>query len=609
MFNRDQTFMDLQGDATVWIGGEAGEGIASVGDVWIKTLARMGLGAFAHNSYQSVIRGGEVLLQLRAGLHPVLSQGGDWDFLIALNQNVLDLHLRSAGPKGHALFNADAVKSPANSGVVTLCPIPVGELTAELSKNPVMQNTVLLGTLAYLLKVPWDVFEGSIRAQFGKRKAELSDQNVTVARRGWEYAQKNFLPAEHIALEGDGKRRMVMTGNQAVALGAVAGGCKFYSAYPMTPASSIMHWLASHGPRYGLLMKQTEDELSAINMAIGAGYAGARAMVGTSGGGFALMTEAIGMAGMIEAPVVAVLSQRGGPSTGLATKTEQGDLFQALGASQGEYPKAILAALDPVDAYYSTIEAHNLAEKYQMPVIVILDLYLSERTVVVDPESLNPRVPIERGEVASAIAGEYLRYRDTPSGVSPRALPGTPGGEYVAVSDEHNEQGALISDWYTNPSMRTKMMSKRMRKLEGVRRDTSERAVLCEGPDDAELTLVGWGSTYQILEEARRALEAKGHSVRLAQFRTLWPFPVDRALSILQPAKRAVCVENNYGGLLARLIRQETGYTIPYAVRKFDGEPFSILPLSRALENCLRKDAPTLQTLVSSELDIPVVFR
>jgi 2-oxoglutarate/2-oxoacid ferredoxin oxidoreductase subunit alpha len=601
--------MDVQREATVWIGGEAGEGIASAGDVWIKTAARMGLGAFAHNSYQSVIRGGQVLLQLRAGPHPVLSQGGNWDFLVALNQSVLDINLHSARPKARALFNADLVKLPSIAGAPRTCAVPVGELTAGLPQNPVMQNTVLLGALAFLLKIPWDVFEGSIRAQFGKRKAELSDQNVTVARRGWEYAQKNFPPADHIVLSGDGRRRMVMTGNQAVALGAVAGGCKFYAAYPMTPATSILHWLAPRAPRYGMLMKQTEDELSAINMAIGAGYAGVRAMVGTSGGGFALMTEAIGMAGMIEAPVVAVLSQRGGPSTGLPTKTEQGDLFQALGASQGEYPKAILAPLDPVDAYYSTVEAHNLAEKYQMPVIVILDLYLSERNVVVDPESLNPHVPIERSEVVGTVEGEFLRYRITPSGVSPRTLPGTPGGAHIAPSDEHNEQGVLVSDWYSNPSMRTKMMEKRMRKMGGALRDTEARAFLCEGPDDAEITLVGWGSTYQILEEARQTLEAGGHSASLVQFRTLWPFPVKRALPILQSAKRVVCVENNYGGLLARLIRQETGFSIPFAVHKFDGEPFSVAPLSRALENCLSKDAPPVQTLVSSELDIPVIFR
>jgi 2-oxoglutarate ferredoxin oxidoreductase subunit alpha len=269
-------------------------------------------------------------------------------------------------------------------------------------------------------------------------------------------------------------------------------------------------------------------------------------MVGTYGGGFALMTEAIGMAGMIEVPVVIVLSQRGGPSTGLATKTEQGDLFQALGASQGEYPKAVLAALDPVDAYYTTIEAHNLAEKYQMPVIVMMDLYLSEQTVVIDPESLHPHVPIERGETVPSVDGGYLRYRDTPSGVSPRALPGTPGGMHIAPSDAHNEQGVLISDWYTNPSMRTRMMQKRMRKMEGVLRETEERGFICEGPEEAELTIVGWGSTFHILEEARRALSAGGHPIRLIQFRSLWPFPAQKALPLLQSSKRIVCVRSYF---------------------------------------------------------------
>jgi 2-oxoglutarate ferredoxin oxidoreductase subunit alpha len=600
--------MNGQREATVWIGGEAGEGIASAGDVFMKSAARRGLGAFAHSSYQSVIRGGEVLLQIRTGPHPVLSQGGNWNFLIALNQSVLDLHLRSARPDAAALFNSDAVKPPDGQHSVALSGVPVGQLTGDLPQNPVMQNMVLLGALMFLLKFPWDIVEGSICGQFGKRKSELADLNVTVARRGWEYAEKNFPAADRIALAGDGKRRIVITGNQAVGLGAVAGGCKFYSAYPMTPASSIMHWLAPRAARHGMIMKQAEDELAAINMAIGAGYAGVRAMVGTSGGGFALMTEAIGLAGMIEAPVVAVLAQRGGPSTGLATKTEQGDLFQALGASQGEYPKAVLAALDPVDAYYSTIEAHNLAEKYQMPVILMLDLYLSERNVVVDPESLNPDVPIERGEVVTGVEGEYLRYRATASGVSARALPGTPGGMHVAASDEHNESGVLISDWYTNPTMRTRMVEKRMRKMNGVRRETATRGFISEGPEDAELTIVGWGSTYHVLEEARRALTDAGHPARLIQFRMLWPFPAAGALPILQAAKRCVCVENNHGGLLARLIRQETGMSIPYAVRKYDGEPFSAGPLAQALEICLRPGAPVLQTLISAELDLPVTF-
>jgi 2-oxoglutarate ferredoxin oxidoreductase subunit alpha len=601
--------MENRRGATIWIGGEAGGGIASAGDIFLKTAARHGLGAFAHNCYQSVIRGGEALFQICTGPHPVLSQGGHWDFLIALNQSVLDHHLRSAKAKAIALFNSDNVTSPAAPATAAFCGIPIGELTADLPWNPLLQNTALLGALIFLLRIPWEAFEGSIRSQFGKRKAEMAELNVTAARRSWEFADKKFPPPDHIALAGDGKRRIVITGNEAVGLGAVAGGCKFYPAYPMTPASSIMHWLAPRASRFGMLVKQVEDELAAINMAIGAGYTGVRAMVGTSGGGFALMTEAIGMAGMIEAPVVAVLSQRGGPSTGLATKTEQGDLFQALGASQGEYPKAVLAALDPIDAYYSTIEAHNLAEKYQMPVILMMDLYLSERHVVADPDSFNPHVPIDRGEVAREVQADYLRYRDTPSGVSPRVLPGTPGGMHIAPANEHDEEGNLISGWATNPSQRTKMMKKRMRKMEGVRRDTEARGFVLEGPEEAELSIIGWGSTFQILEEARQALVKEGHSANLIQFRTLWPFPAANALPLLQSAKRIVCVENNYGGLLARLIRQETGISIPYAVRKFDGEPFSIDPLLAALRACLAPGAPAVQILVSSELDLPEICR
>jgi 2-oxoglutarate ferredoxin oxidoreductase subunit alpha len=601
--------MNPQREATIWIGGEAGEGIASAGDILLKAVSRLGIGAFAHNSYQSVIRGGHVLLQIHLGPFPVLSQGGGWDFLIALDQKTLDLNLQSALPGAAVLFNGDAAAAPSSPGNATPRIVPVGALAGGLPKNPVMQNTVLLGALVFLLRLDWPVFETALRDQFGKRKAELAGINAALARRGWEYAQKNFPPAEHIALAGDGKKRMVMSGNQAIALGAVAGGCKFYAAYPMTPASSIMHWLAPRAPRYGMLMKQTEDEIAAINMAVGAGFAGVRSMVGTSGGGFALMTEALGMAGMVEAPVVVALAQRGGPSTGLPTKTEQGDLFQALGASQGEFPKAILAPLDVTDAYYATVEALNLAEQYQMPVIVLSDLYLSERNVTVDPESLNPAVPIERGETVFAVEGEYLRYRDTPSGISPRTLPGTPGGMHTATSDEHNPQTVLISDVFTNPSMRARMMEKRMRKMEGAARDTEGKGVVLEGRADADLTLVGWGSTYQVIQQARSLLESEGLAVNHLQIRTLWPFPVRKTLPVLEAARKTVCVENNYGGLLARLIRQETGFAIPHAVHKFDGEPFSAGALAGALKKCLPNDAPAVQTLVSTDLDIPAVLK
>jgi 2-oxoglutarate/2-oxoacid ferredoxin oxidoreductase subunit alpha len=601
--------MNPKTEVTIWIGGEAGEGIASAGDVLLKTAARMGLGAFAHNSYQSVIRGGHVLLQTRIGAHPVLSQGDSWDFLIALNQQSIDLHVPTARSGAGVLFNQDKVKALVTPTGTRMYGVPVAELTAALPKNPVMQNTVLLGALAEMLAFPWELFESTIRSQFAKKKTDTTDINVTAARNGWDFAERHFPAASNIRLDGDGKQRMMITGNQAIGLGAVAGGCKFYAAYPMTPASSVMHWLAPRAPKFGMLMKQTEDEIAAMNMAIGAGYAGVRAMVGTSGGGFALMTEAVGMAGMAEIPVVAVVAQRGGPSTGLPTKTEQGDLFQVLGASQGEYPKAVIAPLDVVDAYYATIECLNLAEQFQMPVILLSDLYLSEHTEVADPDGFHPHIPIERGEMVAQAHEGYARYLDTASGISPRTVPGTPGGMYTSTTDEHDEHAVLASDVFASPSVRKKMMEKRMRKMEGVGKATAAKAYIFEESAHAELTLVGWGSTYRLLCEARQQMIDAGHPVNLLQFRTMWPFPAEATLPLLQTTKRAVCIENNFSGMLARLIRQETGFLAPCAIRKYDGEPFTPEQLVAALQNCLRPDAPALQTLVSSELDIPVVLK
>ena len=596
--------MDRADSFVVWLGGSAGDGIASVGDILARSAARSGLRLFAHNSYQSVIRGGHVLLQMNISSGEVLSHGGRWDVLVALNQDTADRHAPSAhaAPGRGVLFNSDKIKVADGR---TAYPLPVGELTKDFGKNPLIQNTVALGALAHLLGLSWEIVEAALRAQFGKKSSDVSEQNVRGARAGFDHAAARFPRLPGAPLVGDGRRRPVMTGNQAIALGGAAGGMTFYAAYPMTPASSIMHWLAPRAARFGLVMKQAEDELAAMNMAVGAGYAGARAMTGTSGGGFALMTEAIGMAGMLEVPVVVALAQRGGPSTGLPTKTEQADLFQALGASEGDYPKAVIAPLSVADAYLCTTESLNLAEKYQIPVILMSDLYLSEHMETVNRESLPFPVPIERGEIARPGETEgYRRYADTPSGVSPRVFPGTPYGLHVASTDEHNEKGELISDVFTNPSMRVRMVEKRQRKLEGLAREP--RALAREGSDQPGITLVGWGSTYQILREARLALEKEGVSVAHVQFRRLWPFPSEEARRALGDPAKVVIVENNVSGQFARLLRQETGISVPRHVRKYDGEPFNLPGLLDALKKILDGSAPEIQRLVSSELDIPV---
>jgi len=298
-------------------------------------------------------------------------------------------------------------------------------------------------------------------------------------------------------------------------------------------------------------------------------------MCATSGGGFALMTEAIGMAGMIEAPVVIVEVQRGGPSTGVPTKTEQADLNQVFGASQGDYPRAIIAPTDTTDCFYTAVEALNLAEKYQLPVTIISDLLVSEHPETIEPDALTNDVPIDRGEIVSdwpESNGTYKRYAFTKSGVSPRALPGTEGTLYVAATDDHDEEGILISDIFTSQAVRRKAQEKRMRKLDGLLRDT-EPPVL-DGSPDAEVTLIGWGSTKGVIHEAIVQLASEGIRANQLQIKYLVPFHSNEVTQILRNCKETICVEANYTGQFARHLRAETGITVDHQILKYDCEPF-----------------------------------
>jgi len=407
---------------SVWVGGAAGDGIASVGESLAKIFARNGLHVYAYNSYQSVIRGGHVWWQMRAGSEKVYTQPETAHMLIALNQDTIDQHALGVEKGGTILFNSDRIQVRPEHLVngAQSCGLPI----SKLAKQPIMQNTVATGAFMYLSELPLESLEKALEERFGKKKPEVVQQNIEAARAGYEYAKQNWKNLG-LGLQLSKKQRLVMIGNQAIGLGALAANCRVYTAYPMTPASSILHFLAPNGPKNGCLVKQCEDEIASMAMAVGAGQTGARAMTGTSGGGFSLMTEAVGLAGMLETPVVIVNVQRGGPSTGLPTKTEQGDLFQVLGASQGEYPRIILAPQTIEDAFYTTAECFNLADKYQCPVLLLSDLLLSEHTETVDSLDLN--VKVNRGEIVTEwISAEpYKRYLDTPTGISPRAFPGT----------------------------------------------------------------------------------------------------------------------------------------------------------------------------------------
>jgi 2-oxoglutarate ferredoxin oxidoreductase subunit alpha len=563
---------------TVGIGGAAGDGLDKTGDTLAKAVSRLGLYVSAYNSYQSVIRGGHIWLRVRVSEKKAYSFGDHLNLLIALNQDSVERHAREVGAGGAVLYNSDRFTCEScllRDGVAPLA-LPVNEITKPLGRLlPIMQNTVALGALTFLAQLDFDSTAGVLADTFKHKGEAVIEQNVKILRAGFDYAKERFVPLVKDAWNFSRIRRPFITGNEAFALGAVTAGCKFYSAYPMTPASSILHWMASHGEKCGVVVKQCEDELAVVNMAIGAGHAGVRAMCGTSGGGFALMTEAIGQAGMIEAPVVVIEVQRGGPSTGIPTKTEQGDLNQVFGASQGDFPRVIIAPTDTADCFWTAVEAFNLAEKYQLPVLIISDLYVSEHPETVEADALRHDVPIERGELVTEWPkgnGVFKRYAFTPSGVSPRVLPGTEGTEYIAATDDHDEEGILISDVFTSPPMRRKAMEKRMKKMEGVLRDLKRPEL--EGRAEAPVTLIGWGSTRGVIREARALLATEGIEANQLQVKYLHPFHSREIKEILKNSKMLICVECNYSGQFARFLRAETGISVDDHILKYDGEPF-----------------------------------
>ena len=559
----------------VGIGGAAGDGTASAGNTLVLSLARQGIGAYSYNSYQSVIRGGHSWLRMRFSAQKPLNHGDHVDALIALNQDSLDRHLQELKPGGVAVYNgtkiAPSYDPPAG---VQLCSLPVPDLAPDSTRLPVMQNTVAVGALMQLMGLDFEALASVFETTFAKKPAVVQ-KNVEAARNGYDYASKNF-QALATQLKPTEQRWAQASGNDLLAMGAALAGCKFYVAYPMSPATHILEWFATHAQRLGICVRQVEDEISVINMCIGANHMGVRGMCATSGGGFALMTEAIGMAGIIETPAVIVNVMRAGPSTGVPTKTEQADLNQALGASQGDFPRVVLAPTSMPDCFVTPSQAFDVADRFQLPVIILSDLLMSEGSETVATDLLDVEFPIDRGalivEADGPPATPYLRYENTPSGISPRAVPGVPGHLHVSASDEHDEDGVLLSDVFTDPIRRMKMTRKRARKMSTVLQHLP--APVLEGPVDAETTLVGWGSTWGVIKEAAERLNAEGISVNHLQVKTLVPLHVDDIAAVLEKRRRIIIIENNESGQFARHLRAESGIVAHGHIRKYDGEPF-----------------------------------
>ena len=556
------------------IGGEAGYGILSAGEIFAYACAHGGLETFAYLEYPSLIRGGHNTYQVLVREDNVQSHSSQVDLLVALNKETIDRHLTEVVKDGALVYDSnekdlrDYVCSRADAGCLG---VPLEDLTKQAGGEKVMRNMVAVGVSFGLVKYPYDFIVELIDQVFSKKGAKMVQLNQAAAKAGYDYAQTNFAEKfdYQLKVKLNKDQRMLINGNEAIALGAIKAGLKFYAAYPMTPATSILQYLVAQERDYKLVVKQTEDEIAAMNMAVGASFAGVRSMVATSGGGFALMSEALGLAGMTECGTVVVIAQRPGPATGLPTWTEQGDLRFALHAGQGDFPRVVLAPGDPEECFYMTFQAHNLADKYQLPVIVLTDKYMAEARQTV-PFFNTESLKLDRGELADtsklSADARFARYAMTPSGVSQRSIPSQPGGMFAANSDEHDDTGMANEEADT----RQAQMDKRMKKLQALRSEIQEPVKLY-GPKEAEVTLVGWGSTKGPILEAMK----KSKNINFLQIRCLEPFPVKEVDTVLRQAKRRVLIENNYSGQLAGLIRERTGIDITDKFLKYDGRPIN----------------------------------
>jgi 2-oxoglutarate/2-oxoacid ferredoxin oxidoreductase subunit alpha len=567
------------------MGGESGEGIVTIGEVFVRIAARAGLEVFTFRTYPAEIMGGHVIYQARIGRQRVLSDGDEINALVALNQEGYDNHIAELVPHGALVYDRSEV-DPPDDGRHRHYPIPVTDISRELD-FPRGRNLIMVGALTALFGLPIAKGEEVVKDKLGKYQSLLPNNLESLAR-GYHYVKENYTdlppqiepPAEPLG------ERLIMTGNEAAALGALAAGCRFFAGYPITPASGLMDYLADHMPGLGGKVIQTEDEISAITMATGASFAGAKAMTATSGPGFALMIEALGHASMTETPIVLVDVQRAGPSTGMPTKTAQGDLYMALYAGNDEAPRFVLAPDSVEDCFHQMINAFNLAEEFQMPVIVLSDQALSARVETIPDFDLSAVKLVERLKPEPGEDGDYRRYELTPSGVSPMALPGMPGLFYTAEGLEHNEKG---NPNYT-PEMHRAMTEKRHRKVDSARQVIQRLPVSDRWGDPlAEIGIISWGSTKGAVREAMERITAANIRVEAFFTRSLLPMPDALIRAFLQNKRAVIVPELNYRGMFARVIEHrysreivENGIRVVH-LPKYDGLPFRPVDICHAV--------------------------
>lgn len=559
------------------VGGEAGYGIMTTGAMMGKIFTRLGMFVFDYVEYPSLIRGGHNALYVRASDIPIYAQKKKVDILVALNDFAVTKHMHELSENAAIIYDPTLVNIESKnlpSGIL-LVPVPLIEIAKKEAGTMVMMNTVTIGASLALVYEDYSVLENILRETFGKKGEKVIVENINTSKAGFEYVITTSKGKSKIKIIKQPQENLYIHGAEAVSFAAIKAGVKFAAIYPMTPTNGVLALLAAHALEYNIVVKEPEDEIAGINMAIGASYAGVRSLCATSGGGFALMSEGFGLAAQTEVPLVVIMGMRPGPATGMPTWTGQGDLRFVLHAAQDDFPRIILAPGDNMEAFEFTLKAFNLAEKYQLPVIVLVDKYLMEGHMTVNAEAIkkiSDEYVADRGKLLTdeqaASEQDYKRYLFTEDGVSPRSIPGQKGGIALTGSDEHNEKG-LYDEEAEN---RIKMMDKRFKKLEMARIDIPKPNYY--GWDDAQLTIISFGSNKLPIFEAMKWLKKDGINVNYLQVSFLSPFPEKEVTAVINNAKKTLVIEANKTGQFEGLIREHTGLSIDHHFRKYDGRPF-----------------------------------
>lgn len=556
-------------DYSIKIGGEAGQGIQTIGETLSRIFARAGYYVFTHQDYESRIRGGHNFYQIRISNNPVTASKSVIDILVALDNESITQHERELKPNGHVLYDSSFLRQKFEKS--NFLDIPLSELAVTYGGSKIMANTVAVGAVIGMLGMSPEIMYELIKKTFKKKGYDVISANLKTAEAGYKFAKERCLTCSFV-ISGLETSKMLITGNEAIGAGAIASGLNFYSAYPMTPSTGIFNFIAENVKDFSIVVEQAEDEIAAINMAIGASFAGVRAMTGTSGGGFALMVEGVSLAAMTETPLVIALAQRPGPATGLPTRTEQADLLYALFAGHGEFPKVIFAPGSPEEAFYLTNKAFDLAEKYQITVIILTDQYLADsQWSYKDFDLTSLKYTDYRIREEFQKLKEYKRHTFTETGISPLGIPGRSSHLVVTDSDEHDEEGHIIEDAET----RVKMVEKRLfRKMPLIRKEIAPPQLY--GIQSPDIVIVCWGSMYGIAKEVVDELSDK-FKIAMLHFSEIYPFPEQQNwINVLKNAKLSIGIEQNATSQFARLVRMETGFSIQNHINRYDGRPFTV---------------------------------